>query len=70
MIVRHKQSKESRSKNGASVKASSWRRRTRDKTNNMQCAIGAWEEDFQTPSRNRRGRTLLWEELPHPMDWD
>lgn len=62
MTERHPQTEEARRKIGASVGASVWRRRARDKSQELQSAVGQWDEDYQTPSRNHHAARVLWEE--------
>lgn len=70
MSDRHLQTKETKAKIGQSTRASSWRRKAKDKPNDMVCAVGAWEEDYQSPSIQWRGRAILWEEYNHALDYD
>jgi hypothetical protein len=51
-----------REKIGKSVKGSSWRRKTGDKSGEMQSAVGQWDEDYTSPSLSHIRRRGLWEE--------
>lgn len=63
MSIEHRsQSGDTRAKIGSSVEGSSWRRKARDKSSEMQSAVGQWEEDYRSPSNNRREKVGLWEE--------
>ena len=68
MIGNHKSA--TKTKIGKSVDASSWRRKTKDKSNTMQSATGQWDEDYASPPNRRKGRAMLWEEYTHCMDYD
>ncbi len=68
MIGKHQSA--TKAKIGKSIDASSWRRKTKDKSNTMQSTAGQWEEDYASPSNRRKGRTMLWEEYTHRMDYD
>jgi hypothetical protein len=60
----HDQTTETKSKIGAAVVKSSWRRRAGDKANEAASVAGSWDEDFQSPSIHRKGRRYLVEERP------
>ncbi|UVO33968.1 hypothetical protein KUL72_20875 [Bradyrhizobium arachidis] len=59
-----------KAKIGKGVDASAWRRKTKDKSNTMQSTAGTWEEDYASPSKQWKGRAMLWEEYTHCMDYD
>lgn len=67
---RHKQTLEARTKIGASVAGSSWRRRATDKSKEPQSPAGQWEEDFSSPHHEPGLRSIgLWEEKHNRMVW-
>lgn len=68
MIGNH--SPATRSKIGASKRATAWRRQQRDKGGDMQSSIGQWEEDFSTPARRHVRSRGLWEECHNSMVYD
>lgn len=69
MKDRHAQSGATRSKIGAAVGGSAWRRKSRDKPSEMQSAAGQWDEDFSTPARGHHSGVGLWEEIHNRMVW-
>lgn len=68
MIGSHKDT--TRAAIGKGVDASKWRRKTKDKANDMQSAAGQWDEDYASPSIQWKGRAMLWEEYQVRMDYD
>lgn len=69
-LERHTQTDYTRSKIGSSVEGSSWRRKVRDKSSEMQFAVGQWEEDYRSPSNSRSRFPALWEESHFSMVWE
>ena len=67
MIGRH--ADDVRKKIGQSVEASGWRRKYRDKPNEMQSAAGQWDEDYSTPPKGHRSHIGLWEETHNKFVW-
>jgi hypothetical protein len=54
---------ESRAKIAATLRASAWRRRTKDKSSEAQSSSSsAYNEDYQTPRNSRKHTKMLWEE--------
>jgi hypothetical protein len=60
----HQQTAVTRAKIGKSKARSAWRRQALDKSSEAPSVAGNYDEDYQTPHRQRVHMPLLWEERP------
>lgn len=60
---------DTRNRIGKSVQDSSWRRRSRDKSSELQSVAGQWDEDYSTPVHGHHAGIGLWEETHNRLVW-